>query len=338
VTGRTPSQARVSALLQDVASGLTVTVSDRSPVGARALRIHQAPPEVLRWLADQPWVAAVASRPPHAYVSVTTEALRYWVASGLCRPTAGPSPAGLVSATTDPTTPTQFREAAVGRSVAALLATTSPTTSPAPGTAGIRTFVVGGGPIPRDTPAVHLPVGPVDIPFGPLPTRHGGSVTAADLLDEAGRRADDADPAVLLAFVMVRTERSRRLPLDDGKLDREAAAFHALRAARDLAQARGGPAGVTAAAVPASPAADRAVRALAQELDALPELVSRAAKALEPALILRYAGTLATRVSAARTHLPNDDPLWPVAARAVRHAYTLAGLDSHHPSAEGLRR
>jgi hypothetical protein len=326
VTGRTPSQARVSALLQDVASDLTVTVSDRSPVGARALRIHQVSHEVLRWMARQPWVAAVTSRGPHVYVSVTTDALRCWVASGLSLSLAGPSPARLVAATADLTTPTRFREAAVGRSVAALLAT---------GTADTRTFVVGSAPIPRDTPAVHLAVGHVDIPFGPLPTRHGGSVTAGDLLEEAGRRADGTDPAPLLAFVMARTERARRLRLDDDKIDREAAAFRALRAARDIAEARGEPPG---GATPASPAAERAVRALAQELDALPELVSRAAKALEPALILRYACTLATRVSAARTHLPSDDPLWPVAAFALSHTYTLAGLDSHHPSTEGMRR
>jgi hypothetical protein len=337
----TLAQARVAALLSREAAGTFATsTAERSPVGPRALRVRrgddcgpEADARLARWLDAQPWVAAVAPRPPHVYVRVTTEALRSWVVAGFdagtpARGTEGEGRRAVVrlpGARRAARPLDEFREMVVVRAVVALLAGRGFDARLAPGPPGpgpaAVTVIKEGAAGPGVEEAVSLPVGGVDVPHGPMRARYGGQVGLADLISEARARAagpaeSDRYAEALLGFALLRTERSRRVRLDEPRL----------RGAGDTFDA------VLAVLAPPGPAdgarvAERPVRELASELDLLPVVAARAAGELEPAHVARYLRDLATRVAAARPWLPPGDPLWRATSDAIGVAFNLTGLD-----------
>jgi hypothetical protein len=333
--GSGPVETHVLDLLRDCAGGeFEASIAPRSPLGPRAVRIQlrDAPadptPEAWRALAsvleDQWWVDAVAPRPQQAYVRVTTGALRGWVAAG-SGPVTGSEGAGrsvrMWLRARDPGSLAGRRQAAVGRSLAALLSSR-----------GFRTALVEGQPeVDGRGRLVPVDLGEVDVQHGPLRARHGGSVNAGDVLGEIRDRLApspaDAHAEALLAFVLLRTPRTRRVQLADETLKREASGFASLLEARAIAG--------TCAAAPdenglgpaAGDGSEPSVRDLALELDLLPGVAARAAEALEPSLLIRFVRSVADRVHAAKTYLPAADGLWPAAGEAIDVALSLAGVE-----------
>lgn len=338
--GTGPVESKVLALLQDCAGGeFETSIAPRSPLGPRAVRVQlrNAPavpsPEAWQALAsvlkDQWWVDAVTPRAQHVYVRVTTDALRKWVAAG-SGPVAGDEGRGrsvrVWLRERDPGSLGGRRQAAVGRSVAALLASRGFETS----------VVVGVPPAPNGGQLVPVDLGEVDVRHGPLRARHGGSVNVDDVLGEIRGRLASA-PAVagsgdlyakaLLAFVLLRTPRTRRVQLADETLEREASAFASLLEARAIASTRAAEPDGTGLGPVAGDGSEPAVRELATELDLLPGAAARAAEALEPALLIRFVRSVADRVQTAKTYLPAADALWPAAGEAIDVALSLAGME-----------
>jgi hypothetical protein len=353
-------QAQVLALLNEYSDGdFVTTIAQRSPLGPRTVRVATAAErerasrvaceDLARWLANHPSVDAVSSRPPHVYLRVSTEALRSWVGEGFAEGTVVGDTGGgeqlAVIRFAEPEgdrvrTLDEFREAAMGRAVASLLGSRgfdlvierwSPDHEPEPEPDAelAATVVVVGGAFPRSNDDLLAPVGGVDVRHGALRARHGGTVSAEDVLGDisermAGRFARKVDPAAgwresyadaLLTFAMLRAGRSKRIALDDEKLKREAAEFDAVLAAR--AEPRVGV---------VDEVGEDDVRELAVELDLLPMVIARAAQALEPSFLIRFARSLADRVRAARAYMPPTDPLWPAVDEAIDLALSLAGI------------
>jgi hypothetical protein len=338
--GTGPVESNVLALLQDCAGGeFEASIAPRSPLGPRAVRVQlrEAPdapsPEAWKALAsvlkDQWWVDAVAPRAQHVYLRVTTGALRTWVAAGT-GPVMGDEGRGrsvrVWLRERDPGSLGGRRQAAVGRSVAALLASR-----------GFETSVVTGRPAaPDGGQLVPVDLGEVDVRHGPLRARHGGSVNADDVLEEVrGRLASapgvagsgDLHAEAMLAFVLLRTQRTRRVQLADETLEREASAFASLLEARAIAHTRAAEPDETGLGPVAGDGSEPAVRELATELDLLPGVAARAAETLEPALLIRFIRSVADRVQTAKTYLPATDALWPAAGEAIDVAMSLAGME-----------
>jgi hypothetical protein len=335
--GTGPVEFQVLAMLRDCAGdGFETSIAPRSPLGPRAVRVQlkDAPgrPSPEAWqalgsvLEDQWWVDAVAPRPRHLYLRVTTDALRTWVAAGSV-PVAGEEGAGrsirVWLRERDPASLEGRRQAAVGRSVAALLASR-----------GFKTSVaVGAPPAPEGAHLVPVDLGEVDVRHGPLRARHGGSVNVDDVLGDVNDRlAPSPAPAgwgdlhaeALLTFVLLRTPRARRIQLDDETLKREAAAFASLLEARAIADTRA--AAPDGAGLGPATGSEPAARELASELDLLPGTAARAAEALEPALLIRFTRSVADRVHIAKTSLPAADGLWQAAGDSIDVALSLAGV------------
>jgi hypothetical protein len=350
-------QAQVLALLNSYGEGdFTTTIAQRSPLGPRTVRVgagegrerasQVACEDLARWLASQPAVDAVSARPPHVYVRVSTDALRAWVAGGFAVTDSaeGADQLAVVRfAEPDETQPRSldaFREAAMGRAVVALLGSrgfdlviervaAGALVEAEPDAELAATRVVVGSAFPGGAEDLLAPVGGVDVRHGALRARHGGSVSAEDLLHDlrermAGRfvRANagtepwrDAYAQALLTFALLRTPRAQRVQLDDDKLRREAGDFDAVLAARALPRT-----GVV------DDVGEDAVREMAVELDLLPIVVGRAAQALEPTFLTRFARSLAERTRAARAYMPATDPLWPAVDEAIDLALSLAGI------------
>jgi asparaginyl-tRNA synthetase len=203
------------------------------------------------------------------------------------------------------------------------------------GWAGAAELVVGG--------PGGLAVGAVEVPHGPLRTRHGGAVDAGDLLAElarvpapphgtgAGGRPAGADPGhALLTFVMLRPRRTRRLRLDDERLAGEGDALSVVRAAgRAAAAASVSVTGVAAAADPdggVRPGRDAAVQTLAIELERVPGTIAHARRTADPSFVVAALRSLAGAVTAVAGQLPPGDPLWPVAADALDTLALLSGV------------
>ncbi len=349
-------QAHVLALLNDYGDGdFTTSIAQRSPLGPRTVRIgtggdrerasHVACEDLAQWLASQPAVDAVTTRPPNVYLRVSTDALRAWVADGfsVMEGTEGIDQLAVVRfAEPDgkrPRTLDEFREAAMGRAVVSLLGSRGFDLVIERVVAGMEpevdedaelaaTRVVVGGAFPHAADDLLAPVGGIDVRHGALRARHGGSVSAEDLIGDLGgerlsgrfiRKADEqasrAYGEALLTFVLLRTGRARRIAIDEDKLRREAADFDAILEARALPRT-----GVV------DDAGEDAVRELAVELDLLPIVVGRAAQALEPSFLTRFARSLAERTRAARAYMPATDPLWPAVDEALDLALSLAGV------------
>jgi hypothetical protein len=300
--------------------------------------------DLAHWLAGQPSIDAVSAKPPNVYVRVSTDALRVWVAAGFADAPSDQTVEGTDLAVVrfteaaSPRTLDQFREAAMGRAIAALLGSRgsdllierSPAgelPDPEPDLELAASVVVVGSALTRHAAEECAPVGGVDVRHGPLRARHGGSVSAEDVLGDVGTRhafgapADhedwrDAYADALLSFALLRTGRTKRVEVDDDKLARAAEEFASILAAR--ACPRGG--GVF------DEAGDDAVRELAVELDLLPTVMARAAASLEPSFLLRFARSVAERTRLARTYMPPDDPLWPVVDEAIDLALSIAGI------------
>jgi hypothetical protein len=372
--GLGPVQARVLAKLGDYAEcDFATSIAERSPLGSRVIRIQPAPgpsgipavacQDLAQWLAKQPWTEATTARPTHVYIRVSTNALRSWVAASLVDSgPASPRERGrqavvrLADSAVPPPRPLDlFREAVVGRAIAALLTLSgdevvldpvTPTRSDTAAQAlrGMGSIVVhlDGASATGGADVVRASVGCVDVPHGPLRARHGGAVSADDLLDEiregeAQRRGQDLSDLVqarsdeyaeaLLAFILLRTERARHIQLDEGKLRVESAAFDSVLTARGIAGTFTGPLGISAATPAGAEGDERALRDLAIELDLLFPVAARAASGLEPALLTRYVRSLAAQALAARSHLPATDPLWPAIGRAIDLALAWIGID-----------
>lgn len=352
-------QAQVLALLNEYSDADFVTsIAQRSPLGPRAVRVatveerdkasHVACEDLAHWLANQPSVDAVSSRPPHVYLRVSTEALRSWVGEGFTDHSVVGAAGGAQLAVIrfcDPDedrarTLEEYREAAMGRAVASLLgsrgfdlvierwsADAEPEAEPDAELAA--TFVVVGSAFPRTTDDLLAPVGGVDVRHGALRARHGGTVSAEDVLGDiggrlAGRFARGIDDGAawrsayadaLLTFTMLRTGRSKRVVLDEDKLRREAAEFDEILAARTDPRV-----GVV------DDVGEEDVRQLAVELDLLSVATARAAQSLEPSFLIRFARSVAERVRAARPYMPPTDPLWPAVDEALDLALSLAGI------------
>jgi hypothetical protein len=292
---------------------LDVAVAQRSPAGPWALKLHAPgrASEVAALLEAQEWVERVVARPQHLYVRIGGERLCEWVAEGFAPgapdPLAGDEGRGrsvlvravdvdALRAAGEERPLRLFRETAVARSVAALLRsrgfevrlelllpagagreTYDDVWAAAPGSV-THTVVVGSGvPMPdeveRGDHVVHLPVGEVDVRHGPLRARHGGSVSADDVVGEIGSEAGEA----VLALLLLATPRARRVQLDDRAVRREAAMYEALAAAAGLGGDGGG----------AAADAGERVRDLAAEIDLIATNVARAASAADPAPVTR---------------------------------------------------
>jgi hypothetical protein len=335
-----PVESRVLALLHECAGGeFETSIAPRSPLGPRVIRVQlreataAASPEAWQALASvlegQWWVDAVAPRARHLYVRVTTEALRGWVAAG-SGPVTGDEGAGrsvrVWIRARDPGSLAGRRQAAVGRSLAALLSSR-----------GFETSVVTGEPAARGRGRlVPVDLGEVDVQHGPLRARHGGSVTAADVLGEIRDRLapspalaaeGDRYGEALLAFLLLRTPRTRRVQLADEILEREASAFASVLEAWAIAGTRAAAPDGAGLGPVAGDGSEPAVRELATELDLLPGVAARAAEALEPGLLIRFVRSVADRVHAAKTYLPAADALWPAAGEAIDVALSLAGVE-----------
>lgn len=375
-------QSRVIALLRTYSEGnFAANVAERSPLGQRALRIR--PPgdtdsvraaackQLSLWLADQPWVEAVIARAPHVYLRVRTETMCSWVTAAFSGhgPTLGQEGRDRVavlqfvdSSAGSPRSLDEFRQAATGRAIASLLASrgyevmVNPLPVPERAAIALKAappeaskvwlyiFSTTDSSSPNDGDLLQAQVGGVDVPHGRLRARHGGTVSAEDILGEIQERLlteFSNNPALvnsaalreqcaemLLVFVLLRVERARRVQLDDAKLHGELTAFTSVLEARQFAAAVTSPFEAAGASVPPKLAgSDRAMRDLAVEIDLLPLVAARVVNELEPALITRYVRSLSERAHAARPYLPAADPLWLATNRALDTALSLIAIN-----------
>lgn len=311
-------------------------------------------PEVAALLEAEAWVERVVARPQHLYVRIGCERLCEWVAEGFAPgapdPLAGDegrgrsvlvraADAGALSAAGEERPLRLVRETAVARSVAALLGargfdvqlellapagagreTYDELWADAPGSV-THTLVVGAGvPLPTDLErgdhVVHLPVGEVDVRHGPLRARNGGSVSADDVVAEAGAEHGEA----VLALLLLATPRTRRIQLDEAALARETETFGCLTRVLEAT-------GLTAAEADARPRGEL-LRDLAAVLDLTATNAGRAATALDPALVarsLRSVAERAERLGGAGAE-PAPGRLWDAARRAAQAAFALGGI------------
>jgi hypothetical protein len=296
----------------------TLSISERSPFGRRAVRIRadQACPQAARdgveRLAREPWVAAAVATPPNIYLLVEDCALEAWVMSQpVFRPPSAslsaeltyPDPAALSAAPLE-----LMRQAAVGWALATLLrsrgvdvterhaASASNKAFQAAGRIGLRLGVDGA------LTEIAVEVAGVDVPQGALRARHGGVLHVADLLSEL-RRVAPAPSSGLARFLMLRCERGQRLRIDETRLSADAEIFEEWEGAHGAQPTR------------ALRSAERADLILG--LEALTGAGHRALEALDPHGLCRHLRGLLL-IGAAR--LPKTDPLRPRAMEILDEA------------------
>lgn len=370
-----PVQMNAHAMLKACDCGtLSISVAERSPLGARAIRIRpddsngsagELCAKLVRWLEGRPSVEAVMARPPNVYVRITTDALCSWVSESLseCGLQSGQEGEGLFAvvrfneAEANSSMLDQFRRASVGRAIAAMIAargcrvhiesaSDGDKTTRGLGNQGesdgIEVDVWRGHAAQSDNhEIVRAPVAGVDLPHGPMRARHGGAVTVADLIRDIRKsqingqqdvRNTDLNPTgevhqdAVLAFVLFRTERTRRIQLDDAKLCGEVRNFEAIRSARRFIEScRENSAPENSEPAKGNCDQER-IRELASEIDLLFCVMARAVSELEPAIIARYVRTLAQRVEAARPQMFPNHPLWSAAGNAIDIALAQIGI------------
>jgi arginyl-tRNA synthetase len=195
-------------------------------------------------------------------------------------------------------------------------------------------------------------VGTVEVPNGALRARHGGVVYVNDLVSEIsdGLVAHAGEPpnrpfdddlrgwceryaGALLRYLLLRTERSRHISLQESKLyGDDFRVFARVVAALRIPDAPAIPDGT--AAHPLTTAGDRALRSLLLHLNLLPATVARSTTQLEPAFIVRFVTGLVARGVACRGHVPAGDALWLAFAAALDRGLALSGMEPPRPLGE----
>jgi len=174
---------------------------------------------------------------------------------------------------------------------------------------------------------IPLTVGGVDVPAGPLRARYGGRlcadnlfVAARELIAQHHGNADRTDQCedysrAFVRFALVRTERSRRIQLDNLKLTSELATFDLVLSALSMPQLE-----------PRLANGEEGARELAMELDLLPAMAQRAVNELDPAPLTRSLRTLAERAWSARARLASADPLRRALSVALGEVLEITGI------------
>jgi hypothetical protein len=172
-------------------------------------------------------------------------------------------------------------------------------------------------------------VGDVDIKRDGICARHGGDVTAANLVMELGAVSTQAgfdegyagEPyaQAALRFLLNRVARTRRYYIDEHVVARRAEEFGRVLGAWDLAWTAGRRDTVTTCPQGATGVdmGERRIRMLAAHLDLTPSVVHTAADKMEPAALARFARALAEVIYDADGYLDNGDPLWRLAADSL---------------------
>jgi len=310
------------------------------------------------WLKGQPWADGIVVRPPNVYVRIGTDALHHWVADEFFDPhVLYETHVDMDEHTTiihlgilnndRQMSLDSFRRLTVGGSIAMLLTlmghavaiepiSHSDKETQAPPLIDIEMMArIDAHQDNISTNRLKVAVEGVDIRHGPLRARFGGGVSADDLMHSLMNHplewAQESDTTLVrhwygqaaLRFVMLRTERARRVQLDDVKWASEVASFDTVLAAWRIAWTHS-EAGLTSSSQMAqtvmSVKENSALRDVAAELDQLAHVAVRATSELEPALLMRYLRALAECTHAAQPYIEPADPLW----RAIHRAFDTA--------------
>jgi hypothetical protein len=335
--------AAQAALARDGRGSFLASMAERSPVGPKALRICTAGPEgkaacaeLAAWLASQPWVGASASRPPNVYVRVALDAFEAWVIAGVAAPTFGRGCEGVGARVrlhfrepevTASDALQRLRQSLTGRALASMLTS--------------RGFAVASEPelstadVASRELCPQLSVGGVDIVHGPLRARLGGAAGSEDLKREIFEhlRKDcgspdrcDAYAELALAMLLLRTEPSGHVRLDDARLQAECSMLGAIVTALALPEQLS-PSSQLPEPVPTRIDSEGVLREVLADLDEFPRIAARAASHLDPSLVLRCVRSLAERTIAAAPHIPAGDPLWRAIATVMNLGFELLALD-----------
>lgn len=295
-----------------------LSISERSPFGRRAIRLH-APERagaVAQRLLRAAWVEEAVAAPPNVYLRPDPEALEAWFALG--KAAAAPT---RLSASIDYPDPTvrgaaldALRQASVGRGLAAMLRSSGVTVVETEAAAVATPQFRAADHIRLRLAAedegagVELAVAGVDVTQGALRARHGGALHVADLMAEISGAAPGSSAPALAAFLMLRCERGQRLVLDEARL----------KADLDLI-------GELSGAAPGRPrsigGAERVDLILAAA--ATPAVADRALEALDPYVLCRHLRNL---VLAGGARLPAGDPLHASFADHLRRTLQATGM------------
>ncbi|HEV2998483.1 MAG TPA: hypothetical protein VGX16_05205 [Solirubrobacteraceae bacterium] len=319
---------------------------------------------VTEWLGSQPGVEEVAWRIPYVHVRFETDVLREWVNEGTRAGESGRGHEGdgreaVIGAagleTGRPRSLEEFRRTALARAAGALM-----------GSRGFQVSLRESSEesawieLPPASPATAINIAGVDVKNGPMRARHGGTILVADLVADVRRGSlslgelepepEEAEALgeALVTFLLARVERERRVVLDDRAIRGGALELGTILLAARLASSRaegvqrgvraggaegGGSGGSEAEGVVSENGADESVRALASHVEWFSGVAARAAAQLEPALLIRYAVSLADLIGEASGPLAPEDGIWEASAHALRGALALAGIDPSGPEA-----
>jgi len=325
----------------------SITVAQRSPVGAGAFRIGwlgspnpaNETERLVAQLRKRAWAEQVALRPPNIYVRVSTGTLRDWVVESFHAPSLVEPGSERKTLRVSVQRPDRWAESdlnaaravSVAHSLAALLESrgfeveTELRTSTAESSANAAARLsIDGLPEHRE-----LHVGGVEVGYGALRAKYGGALCDEDVLQDLTLRgrwqslasAHDVQgwSKAALAFVLLRSEVARHVRLNDASLGADVDDFNLVYAAvveRPTLRAESAAAEVT----------EDTVRGLALLLDGLGQASLRGALELEPALVTRQLRALARQATVATQTLASDDALWGALRRGMARALELLGV------------
>lgn len=307
----------------------TFRIRWRDPAG----RLASPDTKLANWLSEQAGVERVGVYDDRIEVRVQMRALRSWLTEQEDAHTLRRM-SGEAMRETRPTTDTllewslaRARGAAVGHALTKMLTAVGwYSVSVQPRDAEI--WVLRCLPMaPLET--ICVSVGDVDIKRDGLCARHGGDVTATDLVMELGavsaRAGFDEDypgepyAQAALRFLLNRVDRARRYYIDEQVVARRAEEFGRVMGAWKLAWTAGRRDAVTKCPPEAAgiDTGERRTRMLAAHLDLTPSVVHTAADKMEPAGLARFARALAEVIYDADGYLGSGDPLWRLAADSL---------------------
>lgn len=336
---RGPIQVQLASRLRE-AFGIDVSTSlaNRSPLGARAIRVQVAERDretcahITAWLNERDWVEAATQRGSGIYMRPTEESLRHWAGQLPSRPSSASLPVEIVIRSvpveaTSTNSLSQWRARVVARAAAAQLRwrglRAKHVESWCDAASDEHGLTVAAGLSDDNN---RIGIGPVDVAHGALRAQWGGVVTLADFRVSVVEAAEavGVSPALLndvlgeavLAFLFARCERKHHARVSENGLARELFAFRdALAAIAHLESEQSGPGNALA------------VSELALELERLWIVAEKAAANFESAVALRALTALASRINQAAPHLSPDEPLTWAARQGIDAAFALSGTD-----------
>ena len=297
--GEGPIESQVRHLVEGVLGRRCSTrMTTRSPVGEGGVQVsfEQDANGLVEELADQAWVEAAASRSRRIYLRIETGFIRTWVAAGYAQ--SGDSDWPSTKAATEPCESlTRFRRLAVVTALSRIARS---------GTRG------------HESPAI----GAVNVRYGPLRMRYGGTVGVNDAESELASAVSGLSGGAVgaaLSLLLLATARPKHVHLD-------AEWFHSGASLLDdlLESLRTTGGDLTTQGTENK----RAVRKLAFELNGLPRQTGLANSKLEPAYLARFG--LGTATTAREARLEPADPLRRAVEVALKSTLGLLGTEMHN--------